>query len=101
MVEAEICWDGDEETKQDGFCVELEIDFTISGEYVPEKVSGPPEDCYPAEYPEVEVEAISWDGRDVPIEWVFGDRDWSPPWALKEEDFHEQVCEDASDDCRY
>ena len=49
-VETSIYWDGDEETEQDAFCVDLEIEFAISGEYLPAKLSGLPEDCYPAVY---------------------------------------------------
>ena len=34
--------------------VELEVDVRISGSYTPARVDGPPENCYEAEYPDVE-----------------------------------------------
>ena len=86
-VETSIYWDNEEGT--DGFCVDLEIEFAISGEYLPAKLSGPPENCYPAEYPDVEPVEICWypEGakcaQAIPDAWIFGDGPegfWNPPW---------------------
>lgn len=41
-----------------------EVTASVSG-YVPAKISGPPENCYPAEGGEVEIESITLDGKEV------------------------------------
>lgn len=38
---------------------EIEVKWSLFGKYVPAKLYGPPEDCYPAEYPEFEIEAVT------------------------------------------
>ena len=44
--------------------VEFEVEFS-STPYVPARISGPPENCYPAEGGEVEIESISIGGFEV------------------------------------
>ncbi len=44
--------------------VEFEVEFS-STPYRPAKISGPPENCYPAEGGEVELESISIGGFEV------------------------------------
>lgn len=98
-IEREIYWD-DPEDEDNGFLVELEITFNVWGEYLPAKVSGPPENCYPAEYPEVEMAEICCEHGAVPYEWVFGGEGWNPPWKdqLDMEVLEREVLEQDEDD---
>lgn len=43
---------------EDGEEFELSVHWIVSGEYVRGRYFGPPEDCYPDEYPEVEVDTV-------------------------------------------
>lgn len=44
--------------------VDLVVDFDGT-EFVPAKISGPPEDCYPAEGGEADINAVYLDGTEV------------------------------------
>ena len=44
--------------------VEFEVEFNASP-YIPAKISGPPENCHPAEGGEVEIESIAIGGFEV------------------------------------
>lgn len=45
---------------------DIEIDLTITGHFYPGcegKLNGPPEDCFPPEPADAEIETISFDGK--------------------------------------
>lgn len=44
--------------------VEFDVEFTAEP-YIPAKISGPPENCYPAEGGEIDIESISINGQDL------------------------------------
>lgn len=44
------------------------VKYTITGSYRPAKISGPPEDCYEAEFPEVEFTVH--DRKGYPAAWL-------------------------------
>jgi hypothetical protein len=37
---------------------ECVVTYKVSGKYIRAKINAPMEDCYPAEYPEIEIESI-------------------------------------------
>ena len=45
------------------------------GEYVPEKVNAPYEDCYPAEYPDIILDEVYFDGSEEPLKLTDDDYD--------------------------
>lgn len=82
----------------DDDCVLTEKEYEVSAsvsKYVPAKISGPPENCYPAEGGEVEIDSITLNGKDVDLE------DFSPKEIEKmEEQLFEAAQDDADDyDC--
>lgn len=73
---------------------ETEVDAEISYSFTPghpAKLYGPPEDCYPAEGPEVEVDEVT-----VIID---GKRHALPDWQVRliERDMLDELAEDATD----
>jgi hypothetical protein len=50
----------------DGACVEVEVSGLFSP-YIPARLSGPPEDCYPAEGGECEDFTATVDGKEFPL----------------------------------
>ena len=42
------------------------IEYRVYGHYEPAKTNAPPEDCYEAQYPEVEFEVLDQRGRPAP-----------------------------------
>jgi len=45
-----------------------DIEYAIEGDYTegcPAQISGPPENCYPEEYPYFEITSIKLDGREI------------------------------------
>lgn len=73
------------------------IDYRITSPGYPAKLSGPPEDCYPAEGPEFEVESITLARevfRAIPRHYTEG-----PAWELSPTDAQFDhicsICEDA------
>jgi len=38
---------------------EYTIEYEASGQYRPAKLNAPMEDCYPAEYPEIEIQSVT------------------------------------------
>lgn len=50
----------------DDDAVEVEVFYTIS-DYDPGVLSGPPEDCYPPEGGEVEIQRVMLDGKEIQI----------------------------------
>lgn len=49
---------------------EVNVAWCITGAYTPARTYGPPENCYPAEYPDIDIEAITVEafGRTYEVE---------------------------------
>jgi hypothetical protein len=87
----------------------VEIDYRITSRGYPAKTCGPPEDCYPAEGPEYDIESITLQ-REIFVEspvtpgfvhWALG-----PAWEISDKDrqfellvnhFDEQIWQHAAD----
>lgn len=54
-------------TRISGIPCEVEL-LSIRGRYAPAKTDAPPEQCYPAEFPEVEFAIL--DRRGYPADWL-------------------------------
>lgn len=48
--------------------IPCQVELSVSGRYVPAKVNADPDDCYEAEYPEVELTVL--DRRGYPAPWL-------------------------------
>lgn len=76
-------------------CNLVEVEYEVHGhvsEFVPAKISGPPEHCHPAEGGEVEIEQITLGGKEVP-ESAFSSKEL--------EQMEESLAEAAGDDDGY
>ena len=66
---------------------ECAVTYTVTGKYLPAKINAPMEDCYPAEYPEIEINSIiNSRGADI-VEELVG----------KEEEYVQRDAEDDYD----
>lgn len=58
-------------SRTDGSRLNLLVECSVSGRYRPAKINADPDDCYEAEYPEVEIESASieegFDVNDEPL----------------------------------
>ena len=69
-------WNRDGSTDVGGVVIDWDEDclvtYTVFGKYVRAKLNAPMDECYPAEYPEIEIESII-DSRGVDIaDQLFG-----------------------------
>ena len=63
-----------------GFEWVVEIDYRVTSYGCPAQTYGPPENCYPAEGPEWEIESITLYRDEPPPEHLCGIA--PPPWAI-------------------
>jgi len=76
----------------DGEEVEVYVEYEISGKYIPGNISGPPEKCYPAEYPEIDIISV----RNEDDEEILDTKVW--PTRADRELWEEQMLARADDD---
>lgn len=69
--------------------IEVECEVEIDGKYLPAKTQGPPEKCYPAEYPEASLVYAECNGVDV-TKLISGE---------DEADICEEALEQAAEEC--
>lgn len=83
----------------DGYLVDVQVHYDIEP-YVPARIGGPPEDCYPAEGGYINEMAVVRPGTAEPVEITDSERDAITDWIEQHHDHNadaEAAAERASD----